>query len=1019
MLIETVHKHYMRQLFFSITILAFTVFSGFLLISDHTDDETEKKDKKRDQRIAPSFLNESSEAWADSVMQNMTLEEKIGQLFMVAAYSNKDEAHQEALDQLIENYYIGGMIFFQGSPTKQVQMTNHFQEKSKIPLMIGIDGEWGLAMRLDSTIKYPKQMTLGALADNELIYQMGEEVADQCKRMGIHINFAPVADVNNNPDNPVINYRSFGENKDKVSEKSLAYMYGMQDNELLASGKHFPGHGDTDSDSHKTLPLITHDLERLDTLEFVPFKQLIDSGLTSMMVAHLYIPSLDDTPNRASTLSRKIVTDLLKIDLGFEGLIFTDALNMRGVSAFYDPGKLEVAALLAGNDVLLFPEDVPAAVTAIMEAIDNKEISVKEIDAHCKKILQAKQWVGLDYYQPAATKDLVEDLNNDDATYLNQQLFESALTVIKNDEDLLPIRDLNSKTIATLNIGIDAENTFSTMVDMYCSVDKFDMPRNISFEEANQMVDQLTDFNTVIISTFDMSQRPYQNFGFTSETNDFINLLAQDSSKKIILNVMGNPYCLEKMSCTENVDAILINYEEREETESLSAQLIFGGIAAQGTLPVSIGKKWSEGHGMQTKAPIRLKYTVPAELGITEGDLQKIDEIVQEGLNLGVFPGCQILAAKDGKVFMYKGYGKHTYEEDAKNVETTDIYDLASITKIASSTASIMKLQGRGMVNVDSTLDEYLHDMVDSTDYKDITLKQMMTHQAGFKAWIPFYIRTLHKGQPKIELYSIKQTEFFNLRVAEDLYIHDGIRDSIFNKILSSDVSSKKKYLYSDLGYYFLNEIIQRKTGLTQDQYVAETFYKPLGLDNIGYKPRDKWDIARIPPTENDKTFRHQVIHGDVHDQGAAMLGGVCGHAGLFANANDLGVMMQLFMQYGKYGGERYLEHEVVKQFTSSPFYDLNRNRRGIGFDKPVRGGGNGPTCSGCASNSSFGHSGFTGTLTWADPETGLVFVFLSNRTFPDAENRQIISLSTRTRIMQVLYDAIAHGEKRLAKVNS
>ncbi|CAG5080436.1 glycoside hydrolase family 3 N-terminal domain-containing protein [Parvicella tangerina] len=1008
----------MRQVFFSIALLSFTVFSGFLFFNE-PDSSTEKKDKKAKSVSAPAFMNEQSEAWADSILQTMSLEEKIGQLFMVAAYSNRDEAHQQDLDSLIENYHIGGLIFFQGSPTKQVEMTNHFQAKSKIPLMIGIDGEWGLAMRLDSTIKYPKQMTLGAIQDNDLIYAMGKQVAEQCQRMGIHINFAPVADINNNPDNPVINYRSFGEDRQKVTLKSLAYMNGMQDQKLLTSGKHFPGHGDTDADSHKTLPIISHDLERLDTVEFVPFRHMIDSGLTSMMVAHLYIPSLDKTPNRASTLSKKVVTDLLQTDLGFQGLIFTDALNMRGVSAYFDPGQLEVAALEAGNDVLLFPENVPAAVVAIKSAIDQKKISIKEIDAHCKKILQAKHWVGLNKFSPIETKDLVEDLNQKDAVYLNQRLFESALTVIKNDNELLPIRDLSTKTIATVNIGVGAENTFSSMVDRYCSVTKFDMPRELSYEQANQKVDELKGYNTVIVSTFDMSQRPYQNFGFTKETNDFINLLAMDSSKTIILNVMGNPYCLEKMDCTDKVDAIVINYEEREETESLSAQLIFGGITAQGVLPVSIGDKWTAGHGLKTTSPIRMKYTLPEELGIKDADLVKIDEIVQEGLDQGVFPGCQILAAKDGKVFLYKGYGKHTYEKDAKPVEVTDIYDLASITKIASSTASIMKLQDEGQVHVDSTLDEYLHDMVDSTDYEDITLKQMMTHQAGFKAWIPFYIRTLHKGQPKIELYSIKQTDFFNLRVAEDLYIHDGVRDSIFQRILSTDVSSKKKYLYSDLGYYFLNEIIQRKTGMTQDQYVDQTFYKPLGLDNIGYKPRDKWDISRIPPTEDDQSFRHQIIHADVHDQGAAMLGGVCGHAGLFANANDLGVMMQMFMQYGRYGGERYIDQNVVKQFTSSPYYDINRNRRGIGFDKPVRGGGNGPTCSGCASDASFGHSGFTGTLTWADPETGLVFVFLSNRTFPDAENRQIISLSTRTRIMQVLYDAIATGEERLAKVNS
>ncbi|MCB9187883.1 MAG: serine hydrolase [Flavobacteriales bacterium] len=1008
----------MRQIFFGITILAFTVFSGFLFFNEPLN-STEKKDKKKTDRVAPAFLNEKSEIWADSVLQTMTLEEKIGQLFMVAAYSNKDEQHQQVIDELISYYHIGGLIFFQGSPTKQVNMTNHFQSKSKIPLMIGIDGEWGLAMRLDSTIKYPKQMTLGAIESNQLIHQMGEQIADQCKRMGIHINFAPVADINNNPSNPVINYRSFGENREKVTLKSLAYMEGMQKNHLLTSGKHFPGHGDTDSDSHKTLPLITHDLERLDTIEFVPFKHMIDSGLTSMMVAHLYIPSLDDTPNRASTLSRKIVTDLLQIDLGFQGLIFTDALNMRGVSAYYDPGQLEVAALEAGNDVLLFPEDVPAAVVAIKAALENKTLSIKEIDAHCKKILQAKHWVGLNKYTPIPIKDLISDLNKPEAKYLNQKLFESAVTIVKNEEEVLPIRQLTNKTIATVNVGTTKDNLFSSMADRYCSLSKFELATDASFETTSKLIDSLASYNTIIISTYDMSQRPYQNFGFTKETNDFIKLLALDSTKTIILNVMGNPYCLDKMDCTDVVDAIIVNYEEREETFSLSAQLIFGGIAAHGTLPVSVGNKWREGHGLRTKDPIRFKYTMPEELGITDADLKQIDEIVQEGLNLGVFPGCQILAAKDGKIFMYKGYGKHTYDKDSKDVEITDIYDLASITKIASSTGSIMKLQDDGLLNVDSTLDTYLHDLVDSTSYQNITLKEMMTHQAGFTAWIPFYMRTLHKGQPKIELYSIHQTDYFNLRVAENLYIHGGIRDSIFQKILSTEVSSKKKYLYSDIGYYFLNEIIQQKTGKSQDQYVEETFYKPLGLDNIGYKPREKWDLTRIPPTEDDKTFRHQIIHGDVHDQGAAMLGGVGGHAGLFANANDLAVMMQMYMQYGRYGGERYIDKNVVELFTSSPYYEVNRNRRGIGFDKPVRGGGNGPTCSGCASDESFGHSGFTGTLTWADPKTGLVFVFLSNRTFPDAENKQIISLGTRTRIMQVLYDAIAHGEKRLAEAKS
>lgn len=1010
----------MRNIFFITVGLAFTLFSGFLLLEETHVNSPETEDVKKNQnKIDPPFLNERNKDWADSVVKSMTLEEKIGQLFMVAAYSNRDQAHQDELDELIDQYNIGGLIFFQGSPHKQAEMTNHFQSKSKIPLMIGIDGEWGIAMRLDSTMKYPKQMTLGAMSENNLIYEMGKNIAQECNRMGIHINFAPVADVNNNPANPVINYRSFGENKHLVATKSLAYMNGMQDNGVLASGKHFPGHGDTDTDSHKTLPIITHDIERLDSIELFPFKHLIDSGLGSMMVAHLYIPSLDSTANKASTLSRKIVSDLLKYDLNFKGLIFTDALNMRGVSAYFDPGRLEVAALQAGNDVLLFPEDVPKAVEEIKLAIKNGELSEKEIEAHCQKILMTKKWLGLNKTPNIKLENLQKEITTDEAKYLNQQLFEAAITVIKNDDDLLPITQLNSKNIATVNVGVGPQNTFTTVIDRYCTLDTFSIPNKLNFGEINDEIAKLKEHNVVIVSIFDMSQRPHQNFGFHQSTNDYILALSKDPNKKIILNVMGNPYCLADLTCTDVVDAIIINYEEREETENLSAQLIFGGIQSKGKLPVSIGNKYKQGDGIITKAPIRFKYTTPLELGITESDLTNIDSIALQGLTEGIYPGCQILVAKDGKVFYHKSFGKHTYADSAKPVENTDIYDLASITKIASSTASLMKLQSEGRINVDSTLGTYLSDKVDTTDYKNIKLKEMLTHQAGFKAWIPFYIRTLHKGQPKIELYSTHQSEFFDSRVAEDLYIHSGIRDFIFNRIITSEVSSRKKYLYSDLGYYFVNEIIQRKTKMTQDKYVEQNFYKPLGLDNIGYKPRDKWDISRVPPTENDQSFRHQIIHADVHDQGAAMLGGVCGHAGLFANSNDLAVMMQTFMQYGTYGGERFYADSIGKLFTSAPYYNINRNRRGIGFDKAVRGGGNGPTCSGCASDNSFGHSGFTGTLTWADPDNGMVFVFLSNRTFPDAENRKIISSGTRTRIMQVIYTAIENGEKRLTPKGS
>jgi len=997
----------MRKLFFLAIVGAFVFLSSFLFEQTKSIPAVSKAIAPK---VTPGFLKQNSK-WVDSVFNTLSEEERIAQLFMVAAYSNRDSSHQREIEKLITDQKIGGLIFFQGGPIRQANLTNSYQAKAKVPLLVSIDAEWGLAMRLDSTMKFPKQMTLGAISDNNLIYQMGEQIAMQCKRMGIHINLAPVADVNNNSENPVINYRSFGEGKYKVANKAIAYMKGMQNKGIMANAKHFPGHGDTDSDSHKTLPIIKHTRERLDSLELYPFQQMIDSGLGSMMIAHLYIPSLDDRPNRASTLSENIVTDLLQKEMGFEGLIFTDALNMRGVSAFYDPGKLDVEALLAGNDVLLFSEDVPKAIEEIKTAINQKLISQKEIDRRCRKILFAKAWCGLSKYKPIDTALLSEDLHKSEAQFVNMKLYESALTLLKNEEAVIPVMKLAEKKIASITIGAANENEFNTSIDRYCDFDAFSYSLKPSNDEIKKALDELKEYNLVLITIHDMNQRPYQNFGITKQLNSLVDSLA--SKHNVILNILGNPYCLNRFEGAHKAKAILVSYEEEKLAKDVSGQIIFGGLPVKGKLPVSV-KNYPNGSGIIIDKSIRLNYTMPQALNISLKDLSGVDLIVSEALREKVFPGCQVFAAKDGKVFYYKSFGNHTYDKDALPVKTTDIYDLASITKIASSTASLMKLQSEGVVDVDSSLSAYLPDVVDTSAYKNILLKEMLTHQAGFTPWIPFYVRTLHKGKPKFELYSVKQTEYFSERVADNLFAHKSLRDSIFKKILSTKVSPVKKYKYSDIGYYFINEIIRNKTNTTQDDYVMNAFYKPLGLGNIGYKPRQKWNLNRIPPTEDDKTFRGQLIQGDVHDQGAAMLGGVCGHAGLFANANDLGVMMHLFMQYGEYGGERYMKEDVVKYFTSAPYYATNKNRRGIGFDKAVRAGGSGPTCSKCTSNESFGHSGFTGTITWADPKTGFVYVFLSNRVNPDAENRKIISLSIRTRIQKIFTDAIAKAEKSI-----
>jgi len=994
-------QNIMRYIFFSTIFLS--IFSSGIYLWNEINFNTENTAKyfpKPD--IDPAFIDIDSQ-WVDSIYATLSLKEKIGQLFMVAAYSNKDQDHIDEVSNLINEYNIGGLIFFQGGPNRQLDLTNYYQSISKTPLLISIDAEWGLAMRLDSTMKFPHQMTLGAIQNNELIYNMGQQIANQCKRIGTHINLAPVADINNNPNNPVINYRSFGEDRENVTQKSLAYMNGMHNEKILASAKHFPGHGDTDSDSHKTLPIINHNKNRLDSVELYPFKTLIKNGLQSMMVAHLYIPSLDNTPNKASSLSSNIVTNLLKNELGFKGLVFTDALNMRGVTAFYEPGKLDVQALVAGNDILLRPENIPVAIEEIINAINSGLIKEEEINKSVKKILTMKAWLGLDNYLPKSKENLFNDLHSYDAQFINHELYKNALTVVK-DNAIIPISRLDTLKIASVSIGNNGANEFNHSIDRYCSFEQFNISSKPSYEEADQLIEQLNGYNLIIISVHEMNQNPYQNFGLHPTIDKLLSRIAVGN--KVILNLLGNPYSLSKLKSLNQLDAVLVSYEDESLSKELSGQLIFGGIEAKGKLPISINNKYPAGHGIKT-AKTRLSYVFPESIGVNKKDLKQVENIVAEALREGVFPGCQVLAAKDGQVFYQKSFGRHTYNESAKKVDNNDIYDLASITKIASSAAAIMKLYEEGHIHLDSTLSTYLPDIVNNTEYENIILKEMLTHQARLTPWIPFHFKTLHKGQPKYDVYSIKKSDYFDQRVAENMYIYSSYRDTIFQQIIKTALLKEKKYKYSDVGYYFFNEIIRRVKNTNQDQYVENEIYGRLGLNNIGYNPRDKWTLERIPPTEDDKIFRKQLIQGDVHDQGAALFGGVGGHAGLFSNSNDLAVLMQMYMQYGHYGGDTLYDKEILELFTSSPYLETHRNRRGIAFDKPVLSGVGGPTCNYCSSNKSFGHSGFTGTLTWADPENGFVYVFLSNRVYPDAENRKILSLSIRTRIQKVFLDAI------------
>ena len=955
----------------------------------------------------PPFLKYTQSRWVDSVMTTLSPEERIAQLIMVAAYSNRGEKHRKEILRLIEEQKIGGLIFFQGDPKSQVKLMNRYQEASKVPLLGAIDAEWGLGMRLDNTISYPFQMALGAIQDNQLIYDLGVEVARQVKRSGLHLNFAPVVDVNNNPENPVINYRSFGENKHNVAEKGIAYMRGMQDQNLLTTAKHFPGHGDTATDSHYALPQINHSLARLDSLELYPFKKVIAAGIGGIMVAHLNIPALDST-GVPSTLSKPIITGLLKEKLGFEGLIVTDAMNMKGVTTGNEPGVVDKDAILAGNDLLEFTENVPKAISEIKKAIDQGLITQEEIDRRARKILAVKQWVGLDFYHPVPVQNILSDLNTPQARLLNRKLVAASLTVLKNEKNLLPLQNLEKINIASVAFGEENLTHLQKALSLYTEVEHFNLAQKASAEQVEELEAKLEEYDLVIAGVHDSSKYPRNNVKLSAEVQELLGDIAEQQGNVVVF--FKNPYALNKIEDIEESSALVVTYQDSDLTEELAAQLIFGGIGANGRLPVSVGDEFKSGEGLEIKGGIRLSYGIPEEVGMDSGILnRRIDSLMQQAIAVKATPGGQILVAKDSKVVFHKAYGNHVYH-DTVQVEKEDLYDLASVTKISAAMPALMKLYDQNKFRLGGTLADHLPSFRGSNK-ADIPFRDILTHQARFQPWIPFWKNMLRKNG-SYKWWTIKKDSSarYPIKITDRMYLHRNYPDKIVKAIRKSPLRDKKEYVYSDFFFILAPRVVESRIAGDFSEYLQTHFYNPLGATSVGFNPEYPKD--QIVPTENDFLFRHEPIHGTVHDEGAIMMGGVSGHAGLFANANDLAKLLQMYLNKGKYGGRRYIAEETLEEFTRTQFPD-SENHRALGFDKrrPNSKGIVNNTAKD-ASEASFGHTGFTGIMVWMDPQADLLYIFLSNRVHPSRNNHRLYELDTRTKIHQVLYDAIKEPAK-------
>ncbi|MFT5763077.1 MAG: beta-N-acetylhexosaminidase, partial [Saprospiraceae bacterium] len=941
--------------------------------------------------------------WADSIFTIMTPEERIAQLMMIRAHSDKGPDHIAQVEGLIKKHQIGGLCFFQGTPEKEVELTNRYQALTNhVPLLISMDAEWGIGMRFkEAAVNFPKALMLGAIQDNRLLYDMGKAIAAQCKRIGVHVNFAPVADVNNNSENPVINTRSFGEDRYNVAVKSYMYMQGMQDNGVMACAKHFPGHGDTNVDSHYDLPVISHNRNRLDSIEMFPFRVLAQHGIQSMMIAHLQVPAIDDRPNLPTSLSERAVSDILRDTIGFEGLIFTDGLGMQGVAKHYKPGEVEAKALEAGNDILLLPQNVPAAFKEINRYIQEGRLDLEEINSRVKKVLRAKYRLGLTEYKPLDVSTARADVNNAEAIVLKRKLIKNALTLVRNKDGLIPFGKLEETSIASLSIGSTKRTKFQSTLGLYGEITHHNVGKEISNSKSKQLIGQLKKYDVVILGLHNMNQYAKKDFGLTKSTKKFIEDLSKET--KVVLTVFGNPYALKYF---DDIDWVLEAYDEDSDTEDLAAQALFGAFGINGKLPVTASPKSKFNVGISTVNAFRMGYGIPEEVGLDSKILNKIDGLAEEAISNKATPGCVVLVAKDGQVVFHKAYGYHTYRKLQRTL-TSDIFDLASVTKIAASTIAVMKLQDEGALSVFKPMDTYLPPLR-GTNKMGILLQDMMTHHAKLSAWIPFYQQTITSSKrnprPMTKFYAKKSIGNFSVPVTEKLFMRDDFVSEIKAQIYNSDLRSNPGYKYSDLAFYMVSDMINFKTGKPINQYVKENFYNKLGLSTMGYKPWVKHSLTRVVPTEEDNYFRRQRVHGYVHDMGAAMLGGVGGHAGLFSDANDLAILMQMVLNGGYYGGERFFSKTTANIFTRRP---SNCTRRGLGFDMKELDQAKSQNVCSEASVNTFGHLGFTGICTWVDPDEDLIYIFLSNRTYPSMNNYKLNKEDYRPRIQSVIYEAL------------
>ena len=935
------------------------------------------------------------------IMMSMTEKQMIGQMFMIDSYSVYDTLQIKKVFRQIDSNCVGGVCFFKGNQKDLVRMNKAYNRRSKIPLFTAIDAEYGLGMRMTDGTVIPMAMTMGALPENEyyLVNEIAKNEARQCKSLGININFAPDADININPDNPVINMRSFGQDKTKVAHLAKEYFSGLQSLNVMATVKHFPGHGDTKTDSHKATPVITHDKNFIDSLDSYPFRYAVDNKVWGVMAGHLEIASLTKNPNIPSSVNEDIINGYLNDDLGFEGLVFTDAMNMKGLTDRYGKGEAEVLAVLAGVDIILMPENTDTAISAVIRAVNEGRIPRKLIKEKCRKILLWKYDMGL--FDNNCEFKVPDSKITDQSDTLSYKIYRSAVTSVMKNSDATGLEAYND-TVVLLAVGPTQYNTLVNGLNEKIPVVFKRITAEMKAKECDSVLASLPKdkriYTLVAGGKFAKSSSYY---GVPTGTFPVLKKICNAVENNNYMVLFGNAYLLKYIDTAFRFDDILVAYENNTLSQRAVAHVLLDNQIPRGVLPVTARKEHVIIEQQPEETANESGYELFADQGVDTNVLKSIDSIAQEGIKQHAYPGCQILIAKDNKIIFDKNYGYHTYDSLIPVADNT-VYDIASLTKVMATTLAVMKLTQTGKIHLDDPIKKYVPEYK-HVKFGKLTVRELLSHYTTLPATYLFWTKTLKDGKLDMDVYD------YNVRMDEN-YIP--VTDSLFIKKSHlatmrkqlKDVKLKdQQYTYSDLNFLLLQYMVENVSGKSLDKYMEDEFYNKMGLHNTCFNPLDKGvSKENIAPTEYDTVFRHQLIHGTVHDPMASLHGGVCGNAGVFSDAHDIYKICSMLLNNGEFDGVRYLDSTTIAMFNHRWYQDKNI-RRALGFDKPFISSVS-THCSKYAPQSSYGHSGFTGTYFWVDPDNKTVFIFLSNRVQPYATPNKLASMNIRTDINDLIY---------------